>query len=569
MKLNINLSKYCNPDLITRAEYILKNDQLRSAQICPLPDGSRTLQARAVDSFHFVDHPSVTVSPEGDAILSFRCDCPQYRGNREFCPHCAGLVMKFSDGTDLPPCKSTTASAAAALPAAVQASMPEILEFSYTFCNSSRDLYPGIYRPEIPLKRFIQVFGDNPCARSLYQEYKPWGGSCFGMTITSTMFYIPHSGIDLADFDEKATCPSHLELQRFSTKLDMTLHAFIEAGLILQSSEALMSARFRQMRSPTCLDDLCDAVEQFQQTGEEPVCMAVWDTDYQGGHSVLPYRLERTTGSEDILLIYDPNCPLQVRHAYLEKDTQGHHIHWRFPMYNDYPYSDKTGGHITFDRYHHYKKAWDRRGSPDVHVLMTVEAGTSVLDSDGNALAAITGSGIRFDSEELFPHLPSGVGRKTTHSLFAPVAPYILRNDDASKEELSLQLTHTQQAVAVQTAGREAEILVDDQVQTQYAAITQPNVPYSITLTASLEGAWAEVKLEGITGPEGIRLAQHRGVLYCSPISEEIPVSLTVNGEPESTGILRTDLDEIFRIPAENQSELLTSAPKSPDEAEA
>jgi hypothetical protein len=149
------------------------------------------------------------------------------------------------------------------------------------------------------------------------------------------------------------------------------------------------------------------------------------------------------------------------------------------------------------------------------------------------------------------------------------VAPYILRNDDASKEELSLQLTHTQQAVAVQTAGREAEILVDDQVQTQYAAITQPNVPYSITLTASLEGAWAEVKLEGITGPEGIRLAQHRGVLYCSPISEEIPVSLTVNGEPESTGILRTDLDEIFRIPAENQSELLTSAPKSPDEAEA
>lgn len=238
-------------------------------------------------------------------------------------------------------------------------------------------------------------------------------------------------------------------------------------------------------------------------------------------------------------------------------------------MYNDYPYSDKTGGHITFDRYHHYKKAWDRRGSPDVHVLMTVEAGTSVLDSDGNALAAITGSGIRFDSEELFPHLPSGVGRKTTHSLFAPVAPYILRNDDASKEELSLQLTHTQQAVAVQTAGREAEILVDDQVQTQYAAITQPNVPYSITLTASLEGAWAEVKLEGITGPEGIRLAQHRGVLYCSPISEEIPVSLTVNGEPESTGILRTDLDEIFRIPAENQSELLTSAPKSPDEAEA
>lgn len=558
MKLHLNLNDYCTPDVYDNGEQILKNNQIRNEDVCTLDDGSFKLRGKAVDSFHFVDNPHVTISKGGDSILSFGCNCPQYRSTREFCPHCAGLVLKFISRT------AVTGSAADSghIPAQAAANT-DITNFSYAFANSGRDLYPGIYRPQIPLKRFIQVFGDNIRARTLYKEYQPWGGSCFGMTISSTMFFIPHSGIDLADFDENARYPSQLKLSQRSDRLDMTLHEFIEAGLILQSSDALMSARFAQMHSGDCLDALCDAVEQFQQTGENPVCIAVWDAGYQGGHSVLPYRLERIAGSEDILHIYDPNCPMQVRYAYLGKDNQGHHIDWRFPMYNDYPYSNKTGGYITFDRYEHYKKAWDRRGSPDVHILLTAEPGTCLLDSDGNSLAAITGSGVVSNAADIFPHLPTGIGKKTSQTLCAPVAAYILRNDDASKQELNLQVTHTQQMVSVQTNGREVEILVDDNVQTQYVAICQPDTPYSITLSSSIEDSWAEVKLEGITGPEGICLAQHNGILYCTPLSEELPVSVTVNGNPESTDIFRTNLDEIFR----KEPELLTNtAETNPDQ---
>lgn len=237
-------------------------------------------------------------------------------------------------------------------------------------------------------------------------------------------------------------------------------------------------------------------------------------------------------------------------------------------MYNDYPYSDETGGYITFDRYETYKKAWDRRGSPDVHVLLTVETGTALLDNSGNTLAVITQSGINTDAADIFPHLPTGIGKKKNHTICAPVAPYILRNDD-SKQELTLRATHIHQSVAVQTEGREAAILVDDDVQTQYVAISQPDMPYSITLTSSLEGSWAEVKLEGITGSNGIRIAQHRGALYCSPLCEDVPVSLYVNGEPENTAILRNDIDEIFRISEDDQPELLTNTDKHSDEADA
>jgi hypothetical protein len=197
---------------------------------------------------------------------------------------------------------------------------------------------------------------------------------------------------------------------------------------------------------------------------------------------------------------------------------------------------------------------------------MTTEPNTSVLDDDGNVLATITGSGIQCHTEEIFPHLPTGVGKNRSHSLFAPVAPYVLRNDDEDKDELTVHVAHTQQAISVQTESRTAQILVDDEAQLQYAAIPHPNTPYSITLTASLEGSWAEVKLEGITGSEGIRLAQHKGTLYCSPISEETPVSLSVNGEPENISILHTNIDEIFRVPEED---LVTNTDQTSDEANA
>jgi hypothetical protein len=561
MKLNINLNDYCTLSVLTNADYILKNDQIQSENATTLADGSCQLHGKAVDSFHFVDHPRVTLSKDGDSILDFRCDCPQYRTARSFCPHCAALVLKTIAQTAI-----TGSAAEAVEPPAESVNNADILDFSYAFSNSSRDLYPGVYRPEIPLKRFIQVFGDNLRAKALYRAYKPWGGSCFGMTISTTMFYVSGSGIDLTDFRDNARYPSQLELSDRSSSMEMTLHEFIEAGLILQSSNAIAYKRSVQMRRKSCLEDLCKAVEQFRQTGKDPVCLAVWDAGFQGGHSVFPYRLDRTDSAEDVLHIYDPNCPMQVRYAYLEKDDQGRYINWRFPMYNDYPYTNKTGGYISFDRYEHYMKAWERRGSPDVHVFMTTEPDTSVLDDDGNVLATITGSGIQCHTEEIFPHLPTGVGKNRSHSLFAPVAPYVLRNDDEDKDELTVHVAHTQQAISVQTESRTAQILVDDEAQLQYAAIPHPNTPYSITLTASLEGSWAEVKLEGITGSEGIRLAQHKGTLYCSPISEETPVSLSVNGEPENISILHTNIDEIFRVPEED---LVTNTDQTSDEANA
>ncbi len=92
MNGKINLSQYVSSQVLAQAEALCRDGRVLHAAGRRQRDGSTEITGKCVDSFQFVDHPKVIVSPSGDRLEHFSCDCLQARG-RELCAHCAALIL--------------------------------------------------------------------------------------------------------------------------------------------------------------------------------------------------------------------------------------------------------------------------------------------------------------------------------------------------------------------------------------------------------------------------------------------------------------------------------------------
>ena len=74
-------------------------------------DGTITLSAKAVDSFHFVMRPRVTVDPNTKTIVSCACDCKS--GRLGLCQHAVALLLSIGEEIECIPASVPTALAPA------------------------------------------------------------------------------------------------------------------------------------------------------------------------------------------------------------------------------------------------------------------------------------------------------------------------------------------------------------------------------------------------------------------------------------------------------------------------
>lgn len=493
-------------------------------------DGNVSLSAKHTDSFNFVDHPRLTVSAARGILLDYRCDCVDFRRTKRLCPHCIALAAaRFPELSpepmpgELPPLSEPVQPEPEEAP-----QPPEISRISYAFCNCAQHLYPGKAHPRIPLVRYQQIYGKNAMARTLYARNTRWGGSCYGMTATATMFYLPQDPITITDFKEDARIPAELQLTSRSRELGMTLHAFIECVHVLQFHSSLAYQRHSLLQNPSCLDLLCSRVKHFQETWEDPVSMGIWRSPkFDGGHAVFPYWLETSEDGCDRLHIYDPNHPMEARFAYLEKDPQGHYTNWRFPMNSKNEYSSADGAQLCFDSYSVYKQAWDRRADGQPDAMLCADGAMSILDSYGALLARISDDGVESYRDSIFqvPVLDSFGSDGSGVMLYMPAGIYRLRSDDAEQGGLSAQFTHTEQALTIRTAAREAEVLADDLNGIVSVRITQADCAYCIEFDVPGDDDAQLIRLEGITAEGGLLFACEKGRLYaCGILPEETSV---------------------------------------------
>lgn len=537
MRLMLPISDPEKQALMQRAADALRFGRLHAIREESRADGTLVVSAKFTDSFGFVDHPRLTVQPTGK-LEDFRCGCPEFRKTHSLCGHCGALASTFfEDVRTAPAVQEEVPVETPIVPLFPKAPVtpPPVEQISYAFCNSRRDLYPGKDNPRIPLARYYQMFGNNALARRLYSYRKSWGGSCFGFTTSATMFYVPEDPINVPDFRVGALYPADLVPTSRSKELHMTLHTFLEGMQILQSGSPLIyRPRDAHMRDPGCLDEMCRRVQQFQQTKTEPVTMAVWRSPrFDGGHSVLPYWLEQNPEGQDRLYIYDPNHPMKIRYAYLDKDADGHYTNWRFPMSDYDEYASATGGQLTFDAYADYKQAWNERGGEKSDATMTVPRNVAILGTDGQPLFRVTAEGTESFRDDIYQILMTDLGDEADEQVMLnlPAGNYLIRNEDPQRQTLEVMLTHVQQSISVRTSAPEVEITADDAAMTVSARIAQAGCDYSMELDAVFEEEGHIILLEGTTGEGGLTFGCVGGTLRAKgPISDEL-ASLYIDEE--------------------------------------
>lgn len=580
MRLMLPFSDSQQQALAQEAAFALTLGRLHAVREQAMPDGSLSVSAKFSDSFGFVDHPRLT-AVQGK-LADFRCDCTVFRQERRFCPHCMALAQQvfteictepaqvIPEETPEPP---ETPETSAILPffRAAPPLPPPVERISYAFCNSGRDLYPGKINPRIPLVRYYQMFGKNARARMLYSRKTRWGGSCFGMTATASMFFVPEDPVTAPDFRVDAVYPADLLLTSRSKQLHMTLHTFIEGMHILQFHDLCVRATNEHLLMPDCMDEICRRVLHFQQTKTEPVGMSVWRSPrFDGGHSVFPFWLEQSENGEDRLHIYDPNHPMTTRYAYLEKGENGHYTNWRFPMFNDVEYSSATGGQLSFDAYSDYKQVWDQRGGEQDDAMMSVPRSVAICSTDGEVLFRVTETGTESFCDNIYQILLTDMAEDEDEQvlLTLPAGRYLVRNEDPQRETLRVQFSHNAQAITVSTNAPELEITADDRPMCVCVCIAYARCSYAIELDAIYEEDSHIILLEGITAEDGLRFGCYNGVLRVMGTLNEELASLYIDEELADLSCIEQErVQAPQHEPSSQKKHILITSAAQPDDA--
>ena len=538
MRLMLPMSDLEKQTLLQRIADALQFGRLYAIREESCEDGALVVSAKFSDSFGFVDHPRLTTLQPSGELVDFRCDCGDFRRTHSLCGHCAALADAFFQEV----CMDQTLpeeimEEAPAVPLYFQnlPSSPPVENISYTFCNCQSDLYPGKAKPRIPLARYYQMYGNNALARMLHSHVRRWGGSCFGMTTTAAMFFLPEDPVTVEDFRANAVYAADLQLTSRSKELHMTLHTFIECMQISQyHNDLIQIPRSARLRDPNCLDELCQRVLHFQQTESDPVCISIYRSrKYDGGHSVLPFWLDTTESGQTRIHIYDPNHPMTTRYAYLDKDENGHYTNWRFPMFDDVEYSGATGGQIAFNDYADFKQVWNERGGEKPTAMMSVPRGVAIADGEGNVLFRVTAEGTESFCDDIYQVLLTDLGEETDEQvmLTLPAGNYLIRNEDPRQESVEITLSHTQQSITVRTNASEVEIMADDTAMAVSARIAQADRSYCIELDVIFEDDSHNIQLEGVTAEGGLTFGCYDGILRAEGTLDETAPNFYIDEE--------------------------------------
>lgn len=528
MAFHIVFPDDCGETVRQKGRQIQASERFFALPKVQIPGDGVLLRAKVTDSFNFVDHPRVELDDTGTRVRYYRCDCPDWRNHHRFCAHCAALIWEAEqhdiyDNAEVP---------ADGAPKQENREL-ELLDLSYFFSNSPEHLYPEVKapnKPEIQLDSFIQIFGDTARAAKFHAEHKAWGGSCFGVSITATMFQQSERGICVSDFAKDATKPCQLQLTDKSEKLGMTLHKFIEVVQVLQFCKPIQETRNKYLLDKDCLSKLVKRVESYHQGKAAPVYLSV--RNKKAGHAVVPYRVQNFNENADVLHIYDPNAPLKTSLAFLQKDQAGRYLSFFF-ISGSQVYDTSKDGKVTMCEYEVYREAWEKRGGPEVDNLAYIKTDMAIMNDRGEVLARVTGTDAEIYSDEIY-EVPMLDGVSWDSAMISlPAGCYTVRLEAPEQERLDVHMVGVNLSVELTTTAREAVICVDETALNAFAEITEPDAQYAVEILSTAGKEHEKVRLNGTTGEEKLCIQHKEGRLSYCGLSEgtylsvnDVPVAL-------------------------------------------
>ncbi len=385
-----------------------------------------------------------------------------------------------------------------------KAKQPSVDDMAYKFINSGGNGGFEYYKNgnnyyRIPYNIYVMVFGDTAYARSLYNAVGAWGGNCFGMCSTTSMFYIDGNGYTTQSFNQNATLPYALSIKDYNGTMGVNLTQFIE-GLQICCNYDKSTSGYYQKRIGN-LSSICNAVKEFENTGNDPVILLIRGNS--GGHAVIGYKLENVSNTESRLYIYDPNFSNGIRYITLYKDASGAYTRWYYRL-NDaenwgtgYP-----GEMISYILYSESFTIWQNRDGRKDYNLLNINTENAVLyDGDGEVAAEIKDGEVISKREDIYPVSDIGVtaeggqSEKKETEIFLPADYYTVRNLDSTIEKFEASMADEEQVAEVATASDEISFVVDDTEETNYVRLPDENTDYEIKLSSTLEGTYEEVTL--------------------------------------------------------------------------
>ena len=418
-----------------------------------------------------------------------------------------------------------------------------IRDFSFRFGNTEEDLYPGDPHPALSRESFELIFGKTRKAEKLYSIFKNWNGTCYGIAAASGMFVDPEDPA-VTDFRADAERPFDLRLSDRSDTLGLTLHRFIEAMFVSQMSDYIGAFRLAQWLLPLdeALPELVESVVDFEKSGVDPVVLELApNAESNCGHTVFPYRYERSDETKSRLHIYDSNYPDEVRYLDLFQDEEGKYIGWRFQMQKDTDYSSKTGGILDFVPHTVYQIPWDvRNAHKDAKpkaLFSTPCADLTVQDEEGSDVLKIAAGRITPLRDDVIPVRVNGAeAAADRYDCWIDQGAYRVINDDPERE-LAFDLTGDELGLEVKTEAKTVDALIDEETQALRVKLVDDEkkkwyvrlLDHAKDIVISASKSYLVKKLINVGIPVLLSIA---GKLFLNNIAPEEISEFTVDGEP-------------------------------------
>ncbi len=393
-----------------------------------------------------------------------------------------------------------------------------ISKLSYNFSNS-RSAFGYDRGYKIPYERYAAMFGDSQFTRNMYEGAAPWGGSCYGLSSTTGMFYQPGNGVEVRSFNSSASVPNDLSVTDRNSDWNMTLQQFVETMHISQYSE--------QIQKYYNMDDIasvCQAVSRFQNGSSGPVIIAIFGPTSHGvgGHAIVGYAVE---GSE--LLVYDCNFPNDAtRSIALSTDSSGNYNGWYYSMNDEYDWGTAySGSSISCIPYEDYYDLWQNRAEKTTSsmALLTSNGDITVTTPNGSPVAEIQNGEVKSNSSQTIPFKDISVskdgetGGMSSAAVWIPAGAYNIERSagDSTGASLEVSITHVDQSVDIVTSAGSMSVEVDDKTKTRTASLgaKEAGSSFNITIESTFGGEDepAAIVLSGTVTDEDVTLGQDSG----------------------------------------------------------
>lgn len=550
MKSMIDL--YCGSAAIKDGKAFLSAGRQRRYERRSDAAGRTVLSAKYSDSFNFVDLARVVISADGAAVDSASCSCPRFNDEKGLCCHCAALLLKYEE-TDKPLLVHSSGKSASEEESTVpdpetteETIVPDevilggdensrgILDYSFRFCNVPDDLYPGVQNPMISKDSFEMIFGKTLQVQELYDGYKKWEGSCYGIATASGMFVHPDD-VSPSDYHAGARRPIDLDLADRNQKIGITLHRFIEAMQVSQCAYHIGQFRKLLFSMPlqAVLEGLVDSVDSFEQTGQDPVVLEMFvGHGKEGGHAVFPYRYEQQDALHSRLHIYDSNYPGQVRYMDLTKDEAGNYLSWRYYM----NYSSENNNMLGFIPHTLYQLPWNERASRRDEkpraLFSTPCEDLTVQDENGNDVLRIAAGCVTPMRDDVIPiRITAGEAVANRYDCWIDQGVYRVINNDPERE-LDCKMVGEELGIEIKTEAKEATVTLNEEEQLVKIEIAEKKKPLYVKILSIAKDIVIKCITSYLTGiniiPTILSLA---GKLFFKYIASDSISEFTVNGE--------------------------------------